>query len=73
MTLDKVRRGQKIEILSIPDNTVRMQAIRLGLNEGTHVRCSEIIPKGPVIIQKRMQEIAIGRKLAEKIKIRVLD
>ncbi|MDK2917827.1 MAG: hypothetical protein PWQ37_560 [Candidatus Petromonas sp.] len=72
MTLDFANRGQKIEIVNIPDSNVRVQAIRLGLCEGAKLVCSEKIPAGPVILQNRMQEIAIGRNLAKKIQIKLI-
>lgn len=69
-TLDKVKRGQKVEICRIPDEKVRAQAIRFGVSEGTVVTCSEKLPAGPVIISKGHQELAIGRGLAQKITVR---
>lgn len=72
MTLDMANKGQKIEILSIPDERIRVQAIRLGLYEGAKLTCSEKVPAGPVVLQNRFQEIAIGRKLAGTIKIKAV-
>lgn len=72
MTLDLANRGQKIEIVNIPDPNIRLQAIRLGIFEGSKLLCSEKIPAGPIILQNRMQEIAIGRNLAKKIKIKLV-
>lgn len=72
MTLDKVIRGQSIEIIKIPDVNIRTQAIRLGLCEGARLTCSEKLPLGPVILQNRMQEIAIGRRLAETIEVKTI-
>lgn len=72
MTLDMANKGQKIEILSIPDDRIRVQAIRLGLYEGAKLTCSEKVPAGPVVLQNRFQEIAIGRKLAGTIKIKAV-
>lgn len=71
MTLDKVNRGSKIEILSIPNSNVKAQAIRLGVYEGANLVCFEKISSGPVILRNRFQEIAIGQKIAEQIKVRV--
>lgn len=72
MTLDAVQVGDKIIIDKIGDKNISVQAIRLGISEGSLVECIEKLPKGPVIIKNHMQEIAIGRKLAEKITIRSL-
>lgn len=70
MTLDQAEKGQKIEIIKIPDEKIRVQAIRLGIFEGSKLICSEKLPGGPVILQNRMQEIAIGRNLAREIEIK---
>ncbi|WZL74171.1 ferrous iron transport protein A [Clostridiaceae bacterium 35-E11] len=70
MTLDLVTKGQKLEIIHIPDANIRAQAIRLGIYEGAKLLCSEKLPAGPVILQNKMQEIAIGRNLAKKIAIK---
>ncbi|MBB6214044.1 ferrous iron transport protein A [Anaerosolibacter carboniphilus] len=72
MTLDLATKGQQIEVVTIPDATIRAQAIRLGIYEGAKLICSEKLPAGPVILQNRMQEIAIGRNLAKKIAIKAL-
>ena len=72
MTLDKINRGQKIEIMNIPDAGIRSQAIRLGIYEGAKLTCFEKIPSGPVVLQNRFQEIAIGRNLAKTIKVKAL-
>lgn len=72
MTLDLAVRGQKIEVVKIPDANIRAQAIRLGIYEGARLVCSEKLPAGPIILQNRMQEIAIGRNLAKKISIKAV-
>ncbi|MBM7854804.1 Fe2+ transport system protein FeoA [Desulfohalotomaculum tongense] len=67
MTLDTVKRGQSFRIVSIPDNGVRAQAIRFGIAEGEVVTCDEVIPAGPIVLRKKRQQIAVGRKLAAGI------
>lgn len=69
MTLAQATRGQKLSIVSIPNDTIRAQAIRFGIAIGALVECAEKLPAGPIIIAKGKQEIAIGRKLAEKIEV----
>lgn len=69
MTLDRVKRGQQVKIISIPDEMIRAQAIRFGIAEGSVVLCEEIVPAGPVVVRKNKQEIAIGRGLANKITV----
>jgi Fe2+ transport system protein FeoA len=73
MTLDQAEKGQKIEIVKIPDEKIRVQAIRLGIFEGSTLLCSEKLPGGPVILQNRMQEIAIGRNLARSIEVKLAE
>lgn len=67
MTLAETRPGQIVQIRQIQDPLVRAQAIRFGICEGANVECFENLPKGPVILRRRRSEIAIGRRLAEKI------
>jgi ferrous iron transport protein A len=69
MTLDKAKKGSKIKILNINNKDVKSQAIRLGLYEGAVFICSEKLPGGPVILQNKLQEIAIGKGLASDIVI----
>jgi len=72
MTLDKVQKGQRMHIQRITDSKLRDQIIRLGIYEGARVTCAEKIGGGPVVIKNRMQEIAIGHGLAEKIFIELI-
>ncbi|PAB58655.1 FeoA family protein [Anaeromicrobium sediminis] len=72
MNLDYANKGQIVEIINIPDASIRAQAIRLGIYKGVKLLCSEKLPAGPVILQNRMQEIAIGRNLAKKISIKTI-
>ncbi|HWQ29846.1 MAG TPA: ferrous iron transport protein A, partial [Negativicutes bacterium] len=69
MTLDKVKRGNKIRISKIENRELKTQAIRIGIYEGATFLCSEKLPGGPIILQNRLQEIAVGRGLAEDIEI----
>ncbi|KMT21305.1 FeoA family protein [Clostridium cylindrosporum] len=72
MKLSDAKRGQSILIKKINDANIKIQAIRLGLYEGAKVNCSAKIPFGPVVLSSRMQEIAIGRNLAENIEIELM-
>ncbi|MGM0471860.1 MAG: FeoA family protein [Bacillota bacterium] len=71
MTLAEVKRGDEFKIKSIEDDVVRAQALRFGISEGAEVSCSEKIPGGPVILKRNLQELAIGRGLAEQIELQV--
>lgn len=69
MTLDKVKRGNKIKIIKIENRELKTQAIRIGIYEGAVFLCSEKLPGGPIVLQNRMQEVAVGRGLAEDIEV----
>lgn len=70
MTLEQAKRGQKLVVTGIGNETVRVLAIRFGICEGIAVTCREVIPAGPVIISLNDQEIAVGRSLAKHIEVR---
>ena len=73
MTLDKVKKGKKVKILSINNKEIKTQAIRIGLFEGAVFYCSEKLPGGPVVLQNKLQEIAIGKGLAESIVVEGIE
>ena len=73
MTLDKCKRGQKLQIMNIPDDVVRAQAIRFGIAEGAIVTCEEVVPAGPVVLSMFKQQIAIGRQLAKSISVQPVN
>lgn len=69
-TLASLRRGEDAVIESIDCPTARAQALRFGMGEGSAVSCVTIIPAGPVVLRSGRQEIAVGRGLARRIRIR---
>lgn len=69
-SLDCVRAGEYLEIISVDDDHARIQALRFGMSEGACVQCVTRIPAGPLVIQSGRQEIAVGRSLARKIQVR---
>ena len=73
MTLDNVTRGQRIRILSIASSAIRSQVIRFGLGVGETAVCQETLPKGPVVLRKNRQEIAIGRGLTTSIEVEIVS
>lgn len=72
MTLDNVTGNSEVEIVSIPDGECKTQLIRMGISEGVRVTCRQRLPLGAVVLKARRQELAIGRQLAEQIKVRSL-
>lgn len=72
MTLDMVKRGQRVVIRQIDSPEVKTQIIRFGLGEGESAICQEKLPSGPIVLRKNRQEIAIGRNLARAITVEIL-
>ena len=72
-SLDCIRKGEKIEIISVNDTNARVQALRFGMAEGACVECVTRIPAGPLVIKSGRQEIAVGRSLAKRINVRRLS
>jgi len=69
-TLDAMRKGEHFEIVGVDDEHARIQALRFGMSEGTCVECITRIPAGPVVLKSGRQEIAVGRGLAQRIRVR---
>ncbi len=67
ISLSKVKKGNIVRIITLPDGLARTQLIRLGIVEGDLVKCLEHLPGGTIVIQKKRQEIALGSKLSHKI------
>jgi len=72
-SLDCIRKGELIEIVSVDDQHARVQALRFGMAEGACVECVTRIPAGPLVIKSGRQEIAVGRALAKRITVRRLS
>lgn len=70
LTLDCVRSGERIQIVDVDDEHARVQCLRFGMAEGACVECITRIPAGPLVLKSGRQEIAVGRSLAKRIKIR---
>ena len=71
-SLDCIRKGERIEIVSVDDAHARIQALRFGVAEGACVECVTRVPAGPLVIKSGRQEIAVGRALAKRISVRRL-
>jgi Fe2+ transport system protein FeoA len=72
ISLAQVTRGQTVRICAIDAADVRGQALRLGLGVGAIATCAAVIPRGPIVLSKARQEIAVGRPIAEAIQVEVL-
>lgn len=67
--LTEVRRGQRVRIERIEDETLRAQLVRFGITEGSEVSCLERVWLGPVTLGLNSQEIAVGRAAALRIRV----
>ncbi|MDZ4064581.1 MAG: FeoA family protein [Coriobacteriia bacterium] len=70
MALDGIRQGEEVEIVEVAGERARLHALRFGVCQGSCVRCVTRIPAGPIVIESGRQEIAIGRGLARRIRVR---
>ncbi len=70
MRLNDVEPGTEVEICELPSGTIKAYFVRLGITEGTKVKCAHKLPGGTVVISKRHQEIAVGGKIAKKILVK---
>jgi len=68
--LSSVRKGELLEIMSVDDDHARVQALRFGMSQGACVECITRIPAGPIVLKSGRQEIAVGRSLAARIRVR---
>ena len=69
-TLAALRPGGRAVIEDIECPQARAQALRLGMGEGATVSCITSIPAGPIVLRSGRQEVAVGRGLARRIRIR---
>lgn len=72
MRLSEVHPGQRIRIRGIESPDIRTQALRLGLGIGAEATCHTSLPRGPIVLGRANQEIAIGRSLAASITVEVI-
>ena len=69
MTLDEVSRGMVVRLGVIEESAVRLQAMRLGLTEGEVMTCTANVWAGAVVLSRGGREFAVGKKLAEQIRV----
>jgi len=69
MCLSEMNQGQCARVANIPDEDLRTQLLRFGITTGSEVCCHCRIPLGPVIVRFGGQEIALGRSLAQQIRV----
>jgi len=66
--LNKIKPSERFLVQKIPEE-IKYELIRLGISQGDSLLCVAKIPFGPVVIQKDLQEIAIGGKFASLIEV----
>lgn len=69
-TMDTLRRGDRCVVVAIDDDRARDVALRFGMAAGATVSCVTTIPAGPIVLRSGRQEIAVGRGLAKRIRVR---
>jgi hypothetical protein len=47
-----MRRGEKMEIVSVDSPDARVQALRFGMHEGSNIECVTKIPAGPLVVRR---------------------
>lgn len=72
-TLAAVPVGSRVRVRYVGDGDMRAQAIRLGLAAGAELDVWARLPGGPVLVARGAQQIAVGRALAGRIWVEVLE
>lgn len=69
MRIDRVPVGASARIIAIEDENARRELTRLGFEVGAAVEVISRIPLGPVVLQRRHRQVAIGRELARQVQV----
>ena len=69
MTLGEAREGTKLKIIETGNEQVDLFPLRFGVGTGAMVEVEKNIRGGPVIISRNQMELAIGREIADAIKV----
>lgn len=72
LSLGSAKQGMRLVVLGTADDETTMQSLRFGINEGSEIFVVKNLKGGPVVIRRHQTEIAIGREIAENIRVRVL-
>lgn len=67
--LSSVKKGERFVIKKILDPKIKCMSLRFGVSEGEEMLCLSRSNGGPVILQKKHQEIAIGHSLTGSIQV----
>jgi Fe2+ transport system protein FeoA len=69
MGIDSVPVGTTTRIEAIEDESARRELTRIGFEEGAFVEVVSRIPFGPIVLQRRHRQVAIGRELARRVRV----
>lgn len=69
MGIDSVPVGTTTRIEAIEDESARRELTRIGFEEGADVEVVSRIPFGPIVLQRRHRQVAIGRELARRVRV----
>jgi Fe2+ transport system protein FeoA len=69
-SLADARAGQYFTVTAVDDERARVTCLRFGMAEGACVQCVARIAGGPIVLKSGRQEIAVGRELAKRIRVR---
>ena len=72
MGIDAVPVGTRTRIEAIDDANARRELTRLGFEVGADVEVVSRIPFGPIVLQRRHRQVAIGRELARRVQVSAL-
>ena len=71
MNLEEAPIKKELEIVSISEVKLSELAMRFGIESGEQIFIVNKLPGGPIVIQKKEQQIAIGRELAKEIEVKL--
>lgn len=69
MLLHNAKSQQKLKIVSINNNALRTYLLKIGLQEGDIVSILERISYGPMLLEFKSQEIALGNEHLKSIEV----
>lgn len=69
MTLADAKDGQRLIVSDTVGEETTLLALRFGIDSGTEIKVKKNIRGGPVVVSKNHLEIAIGREIAQNIKV----
>lgn len=72
-SLNTIKTGEIIKIVSIPHGLIGAQFVRLGIHTGEKLQCLEKLPGGTIVLRKNRRQIAIGREFAKQIYVSLID